>query len=113
MLNTPISRLPALTTRCVPGGKSATRATGCDSAIEAEEADGVLAHDLAARLVREGQAEHVAGMVEIVGRPVGGEHDRVLAVEEPDDLDDVGAPLGLLDRLRAVVEPLDVVARAL
>ena len=52
-------------------------------------------------------------MVEVVVRPVGGEHRLVLAVEELVELDDVRQPLRLLDRLRAVEELLDVVARPL
>ena len=52
-------------------------------------------------------------MVEVVVRPVGGEHDRVLAVEELHQRDDVAQVLGLLDRLRGDVDLLEVVARAL
>src|SRR3712207_6613318 len=91
MLKMPTSRLPARTTRCVPGGRSSARATTCASGIELEEAHRVLAHDLPPRLRREREPEHVARVVEVVVRPVRGEHDRVLAAEEREQVDDVGA----------------------
>src|SRR4051812_35065758 len=110
MLKRPSSRLPARTTRCVPGGRSAARPTTCS--VKAEEARGVLAHDLASRLLRERELEHVLRVVEVVVGPVGGEHGAVLAVEEAEHVDDVLPPLGLLDRLGAVVELAHVAARA-
>src|ERR1700722_9200918 len=112
MLKTPSSRRPTRTTRCEPGGSSSARPIGystgsaatCADLPEREEALRVPGEELRLRLVREGQPGDVLRVVEVVVGPVGGEHRLVLAVEEPEEVDDVLHALGLLDRLRAVVE---------
>src|SRR3954454_22607564 len=120
MLNTPSSRFATRTTRCWPSGRSSARPIACsvgpgtsEGDVEAEEAGGVQSHDLAPGLGRERQPEDVLGMVEVVVRPVGGEHRGVLAVEQVEQGDDVAAALGLLDRLGAVEEAAHGAARAL
>src|SRR3954454_18236364 len=111
MLNTPISRPPTVTTRCVPSGKSATRPTTVT--IDPEQRQRVLTENLAPELFTQWHLVELHRMVEVVVRPVPRVHRRVLAVEELDQGDDVAQPLGLLDRLRGHVDPLDVVAGAL
>src|SRR3954471_22399217 len=111
MLNTPISRPSTSTTRCVPSGKSATRPTTVT--IDPEQRQRVLPEQLAPQILVERHLVELDGVVKVVVRPVRRVHRRVLAVIELDKSDDVAEPLGLLDRLRGYVDPLDVVTRAL
>src|SRR3954467_7710473 len=98
MLNTPTSRPSTTTTRCVPAGKSAARPTTVT--VDPQQRQRVLAEQLAALRVRERHLVELHRVVEVVVRPVRGEHCRVLAVVELDQRDDVAQPLRLLDRLR-------------
>ena len=119
MLKTPSSRFadphdPVRALRAAPRrGRAVLGRLTLMRRLEAEEAHGVLAHDLAPRLGAERQAEEVLRMVEVVVRPVGGEHRLVLAVEQLVELDDVRrarpAPRSAACRRRTA----DVVARPL
>src|SRR6185503_17883651 len=111
MLKMPTERPSTVTTRCVPSGKSATRPTTVT--IDPEQRQRVLTENLAPQLLAKRHLVELDRVVEVVVRPVGGVHRRVLAVEELDQRDDVAQALGLLDRLRGHVHPLDVVAWAL
>src|SRR3954451_11424509 len=108
MLNTPTSRPSTSTIRWVPSGKSATVPTTVT--IDPEQLQRVLPEQLRALVVRQRHLVELHGMVEVVVRPVGGVDGGVLAVVELHQRDDVLQPLGLLDRLRGAVHPLDVVA---
>src|SRR5919106_4954318 len=87
MLKMPISRLPARTIRWLPEGTSVdapikySLGTGVRR-VEVEEADGVAAHDLSARLGAKGEPEDVLRVIEIVVGPIRREHRAVLSVEE-------------------------------
>src|SRR5262245_38962365 len=98
MLNTPTSRPSTVTPRCVPSGKSARRPTTVT--IDPEQGQRVLAEQLAPALLAEWHLVELDRVIEVVMRPVGGEHGRVLAVVEVQQRDDVTQALGLLDRLR-------------
>src|SRR3954466_10058504 len=108
MLKTPTERPSTVTTRCVPSGKSATVPTTVT--IDPEQRQRVLAEDLRPRLLRQRHHVELHRVVEVMVRPVGGEHGRVLPVVELHQRDDVAQALGLLDRLRRDVDLLHVVA---
>src|SRR5919112_2072439 len=111
MLNTPTSRPSTSTTRCVPGGKSATVPTTVT--IDPEQRERVEAEHLGPLRVVQRHLVELHRVVEVVVRPVGGEHRRVLSVIELHQRDEVLQALRLLDRLRGHEDALDVVARAL
>src|SRR4051794_2010238 len=110
MLKTPTERPSTVTTRCVPSGKSATVPTTVT--IDPEQRQRVLAEDLRPRLLRQRHHVELHRVVEVVVRPVRGEHGRVLTVVELQQRDDVAQALRFLDRLRRDVDLLHVVARA-
>jgi hypothetical protein len=81
--------------------------------VYVEEAQGVLAEDLAPNLVREGDLMDLRWVVEVVMGPVRGEDRVVLAVVELEHRDEILEVLRLLDGLGGEVHLLEVMTRLL
>src|SRR5215212_6260621 len=81
---------------------------------DAEQLQGVLAHDLALGVARHGQLHDGARVVEVVVRPVGSEENPLRSTDEIDGGHQVLRVVRFLDRLGREPHPLpDVLARSL